>query len=328
MSPPSRAHRRQRPLSPSHLSRASKSRKAAAGAAAAAAAAMASKFGTTTPLPLQASQSRGGLAVGGREDCKSYRGGGSGSSVNLETIAPEETSSVASSPRTCSSEGGEAGGAGNLSMTAVEEITTGGGDHAVDRQTHRGAIENGDDDLGVGDLKQETARWVDKRGEAEAAVAVAATSDGVSGTGYSHREGFTTNEDSVPTSSSIFELEEEAGEGGDIIPHSRNRLSRRARSGGSVGNSGSGSSSSGGGRGGGGTIAAPCFVTHGEGVQGEGTTASATAAGGVRGVEKGDGVDGNLYDGGDSSSGGSTLILGRPEPSSVHWKYSRRLLQT
>ena len=218
--------------------------------------------------------------------------------------------------------------------------------YTVDRQTREGIIGNGDDfDDTVGDVEQEEARrQVVKRGEAGAA---ATSSDGGgSDTSRSHHEeGSTTKEDSGPTSSNVFDLgaEKEEGEGVEIDQetHPRSHFLGRgqnddSRSSSRSGNSGDGGKGSGGGGGDGDTTAAPFFVTHGDGVR-ESTTASA-AANGVRGVERVDRVgDGHVFgggsglydvDGSDCSSYGSTLILGRPEPASVHWKYSRRLLQT
>lgn len=203
--------------------------------------------------------------------------------------------------------------------------------------------------------------------EAAAAAATSRDSRGSGGsvTGRSHvEEGLTSKEGSVPTSSNIFDLredkDEEGGEeeeGGDVVldretHHPRGRFSRRGRDDDSMSSSSSGSGGGGrgsGGRGrgrGGDTTGTPCFVTHGYGAQEVTTAASAVAAvNGVRGVERvGGRVDGGnavavgggsggrsgLYEdgGSDCSSYGSTLTLGRPEPSSVHWKYSRRLLQT
>lgn len=303
------------------------------------------------------------------------RGGGLGSSRSSRSSSSSVNIGVASS---------RGRSEGNGSMTAGE--TTGGATYAVvdhRRQTREGiAVTDVDDDFDfdettVGDVEQENSRRrrrrrrrevvVDSREEEAAGTAATATSRDSrgSGTGRSHvEEGLTSKEDSVLTSSNIFDLredkDEERGEeeGGGVVldgetHHPRDRFSRRGRDDDSMCSSSSGSGGGGrgsGGRGrgsGGDTTGAPCFVTHGYGARERTTTASAAAvaANGVRGEERvggrvdggnavavgggGGGVSG-LYedDGSDCSSYGSTLTLGRPEPSSVHWKYSRRLLQT
>lgn len=224
-------------------------------------------------------------------------------------------------------------------------------------------VDDNCDDTVVGDVaEQEKSRGrrrrpqvvVDSQGQVPAAVTSTSTASSDrrgSGSGRSHlEEGFLTKEDSVPTSSNIFdgreekededENEEEGGVAlGRETHHSRRRFSRRGKNDDSMSSSSSGSGGDGGG---GKTTMTPCFVTHGDGAR-EITAAASSAANWVRGAEKrvGGPVDGGnaavvggggdgLYDtdGGDCSSYGSTLTLGRPEPSSVHWKYSRRLLQT
>ena len=205
---------------------------------------------------------------------------------------------------------------------------------------------------------------MDSQGEAPAAVTSTSTASsdkrgsGGSGTGRSHfEEGFTTKEDSVPTSSESFDRrgekededeDEDEEEGGVALGREAHRprrcFSRRGKTDDSMSSRSSGSGGDGGGGGKcGNTTVAPCFVTHGDGARGI-TTATSSAVNGVRGAGKrvggrvgggnavvvgGDG-GGGLYDDDDSDcfSYGSTLTLGRPEPSSVHWKYSRRLLQT
>lgn len=67
--------------------------------------------------------------------------------------------------------------------------------------------------------------------------------------------------------------------------------------------------------------ARPVLMTGGGGLGGNG--------GGAAAIEGDDIVPRHGgHDCGSSSSTGSELTLGRPDPSSVHWKFSRRLLQT
>lgn len=57
-------------------------------------------------------------------------------------------------------------------------------------------------------------------------------------------------------------------------------------------------------------------------------TGAAAASGGFAGEHPGFLSGPGWDDGADTSTEGSELVLGRPEPTSVQWKYSRRLLQT